>query len=240
MAKKGFGRFVAFAAATGAVAAGISYVLQYKMFHKELEKDFCEFEDGDEPEEQEAAPSKTERNYISLHSSKDEFKVAAKDMANATRNVLKDAGAVLSDTAHEAMSVAVDSAHLAFQSMKARKDGAPESPAAPEEADEAELFEEEDEGFLDDDYVDDDSLFDYERMEGVENGEPQIQPVSETLPEAEPENTLTEDAPEALKAAPEAAPEPISETVLQAEEPDAAPAREAKADTATIEEDTMI
>ena len=30
MAKKGWGKFVAFAAVTGAVAAGVSYVLQYK------------------------------------------------------------------------------------------------------------------------------------------------------------------------------------------------------------------
>ena len=49
MAKKGWGKFVAFAAVTGAVAAGVSYVLQYKTYHKELEKDFREFEDsGDE------------------------------------------------------------------------------------------------------------------------------------------------------------------------------------------------
>ena len=36
MAKKGFGKFVAFAAISGAVAAGVSYVLQYKIYHKEL------------------------------------------------------------------------------------------------------------------------------------------------------------------------------------------------------------
>ena len=46
MAKKGWGKFVAFAAVTGAVAAGVSYVLQYKTYHRELEKDFREFEDG--------------------------------------------------------------------------------------------------------------------------------------------------------------------------------------------------
>ena len=40
MAKKGWGKFVAFAAVTGAVAAGVSYVLQYKTYHRELEKDF--------------------------------------------------------------------------------------------------------------------------------------------------------------------------------------------------------
>ena len=40
MAKKGFGKFMAFAAVAGAVAAGVSYVLRYKTYHKELEKDF--------------------------------------------------------------------------------------------------------------------------------------------------------------------------------------------------------
>ena len=40
MAKKGWGKLVALAAVSGAVAAGVSYVLQYKTYHKELEKDF--------------------------------------------------------------------------------------------------------------------------------------------------------------------------------------------------------
>ena len=48
MAKKGFGKFVAFAAVAGAVAAGVSYIFQYKTFHKELEKDFREFEEDGE------------------------------------------------------------------------------------------------------------------------------------------------------------------------------------------------
>ena len=51
MAKKGFGKFVAFAAISGAVAAGVSYVLQYKIYHKELDKDFREFEEDEEDEE---------------------------------------------------------------------------------------------------------------------------------------------------------------------------------------------
>ena len=96
MAKKGWGKFVAFAAVTGAVAAGVSYVLQYKTYHRELEKDFREFEDGGEDRTDEDGTERTidarslDRNYISLSSSKDEFKVAAKDMAQATKNVLKD------------------------------------------------------------------------------------------------------------------------------------------------------
>ena len=124
MAKKGWGKFVAFAAVTGAVAAGVSYVLQYKTYHRELEKDFREFEDGGEDRTDEDGTERTidtrslDRNYISLSSSKDEFKVAAKDMAQATKNVLKDAGSLLSDTAHEAVSAAVDTAQIALQTVK--------------------------------------------------------------------------------------------------------------------------
>ena len=47
--------------------------------------------------------------------------MAAKDMASATKNVLKDAGNLFSDTAHEAVSAAVDTAHIAIHSMKAKK-----------------------------------------------------------------------------------------------------------------------
>ena len=126
MAKKGFGKLVAFAAVTGAVAASVSYALRYKTFHSELEKDFREFEDGEDEacedsEERTVDPRRTDRNYISLHASKDEFKLAAKDMAEATKNVLKDAGAVISDTAHEAVSAAVDTAHIALTAVKNKR-----------------------------------------------------------------------------------------------------------------------
>ncbi len=167
MAKKGFGKFIAFAAVTGAVAASVSYVLRYKTFHSELEKDFREFEDGEDEsgedgEERTVDPRRTDRNYISLHASKDEFKLAAKDMAEATKNVLKDAGAVISDTAHEAVSAAVDTAHIALTAVKNKRSELDEESDGDEDND-TDLFE--DEGFLDDDYVDDDDLFDYSRTE---------------------------------------------------------------------------
>lgn len=168
MSKKGWGKFVAFAAVTGAVAAGVSYVLQYKTYHNELEKDFREFEDNEDGAEADDSDRtidsrKMDRNYISLSSSKDEFKVAAKDMASATKNVLKDAGSLLSDTAHEAVSAAVDTAHIALQTMKAKKADFMEDLAQDKEED-SELFE--DEGFLDEDYADEDDLYDYGRMDG--------------------------------------------------------------------------
>ena len=45
MAKKHFGKLLTLAAIVGAAAAGVSYVLQYKSFHKELDEDFHDFED---------------------------------------------------------------------------------------------------------------------------------------------------------------------------------------------------
>ena len=231
MAKRGLGKFVAFAAISGAVAAGVSYVLQYKIYHKELDKDFREFEededdDAETSQEETFDPRKLNRNYISLNSSRDEFKIAAKDMAAATKNVLKDAGNLFSDTAHEAVSAAVDTAHIALHSMKAKKD---------------ELFEDEDavptktsasdEGYLDDDYVDDDDLYDYERLEHTPASKEEEDisvsvnaDASDDLAEEEAEKgeddlkTESEDA-ETEKAA-EAVVEPVKET-------------------ATIEEDTI-
>ena len=43
--KKHFGKLLTLAAIVGAAAAGVSYVLQYKSFHKELDEDFHDFED---------------------------------------------------------------------------------------------------------------------------------------------------------------------------------------------------
>ena len=206
---------IAFAAVTGAVAASVSYALRYKTFHSELEKDFREFEDGEgetgeDEEDRTVDPRRTDRTYISLHASKDEFKLAAKDMAEATKNVLKDAGAVISDTAHEAVSAAVDTAHIALTAVKNKRS---EFEEAMDEEEDTELFE--DEGFLDDDYVDDDDLFDYSRTES--DGIPAWK---KPLPEETP-------AP----AAPAVEPAP-------AEEP-AEPDQTAGAEKVTIEEDTI-
>ena len=68
MAKKHFGRFLTFAAIAGAAAAGISYFLQYKSFHKELDEDFHDFEDDFEEFEDtdEKDTAAVTRNYVSL------------------------------------------------------------------------------------------------------------------------------------------------------------------------------
>lgn len=228
MAKRGLGKFVAFAAISGAVAAGVSYVLQYKIYHKELDKDFREFEDEEDDEDDTVQedtydPRKLNRNYISLNSSKDEFKMAAKDMAAATKNVLKDAGNLFSDTAHEAVSAAVDTAHIAIHSMKTKKD---------------DLFEDDtkkagdvtEDEFLDDDYVDDDDLYDYARLDrsaDEDNG------ISVSV-NADASEELTKE--EAEKAEEDAASDAAAdEEAGKTAEAVAEPVKE----TATIEDDTL-
>lgn len=71
MAKKHFGRFMALAALSGAVAASISYFLRYRSFHKELDEEFHDFEDDfddDLKEFEEAASEKPmERSYVPIN-----------------------------------------------------------------------------------------------------------------------------------------------------------------------------
>lgn len=68
MAKKHVGRFLTFAAIAGAAVAGISYFLQYKSFHKELDEEFHDFEDDFEEFEDtnDSGASSVTRNYVSL------------------------------------------------------------------------------------------------------------------------------------------------------------------------------
>ena len=113
MSKNNMGKVLAFLAGAGAAAAAIAYFVRYKAFNKELEKDFHAFEDeelddGDEEDPLEDLNNPSHRNYVSLSSSKDEFKAAAKDVkesvgaaASAAKDVLKDTAAVLKDTAYE-------------------------------------------------------------------------------------------------------------------------------------------
>ena len=109
MAKK-TGKILAAAAVTGIAVAGISYYKKYRSFNKELDKDFHDFEDGEE----EPVPDSTmNRNYVSLHADKDEFLVAAGDVltavkgaAGAAKNVVKDAAAIVTDTARAAAAKA--------------------------------------------------------------------------------------------------------------------------------------
>lgn len=130
MGKKGngFGKLVVFAAVAGAVAAGISYFTKYKSFHKELEEDFHDFED-DGNDDISKIDSTMNRNYVSLHADRDEFKVAASDMADAAKdaasaakNMVKDAAGIMNNTAKEAANAVVDTAKELLENARERSD----------------------------------------------------------------------------------------------------------------------
>ena len=80
MAKKHFGKLLTLAAIVGAAAACVSYVLQYKSFHKELDEDFHDFEDdfddfddaGDKEASKASDTAASERSYVSLNPEKKE------------------------------------------------------------------------------------------------------------------------------------------------------------------------
>ncbi len=106
MAKKSFGKFLALATITGAVAAGVSYFLKYRSFHAELEEDFHDFEDDDFdgtlPHEGESAP----RNYVPLGEKKEEamdtVEEAAESAAQETGEMAGQASENVDETAEEA------------------------------------------------------------------------------------------------------------------------------------------
>lgn len=99
MAKKGFGKFIAFAAIAGAVAAGISYLTKYKSFHKELEEDFHDFEDNDKSET--PADNTMERSYVSLNAEKPELSEAVDSVVSSAKEAVQDAVEAVSDTAED-------------------------------------------------------------------------------------------------------------------------------------------
>lgn len=75
MSKKRTGLLIAFGAALGAAAAGISYYLKYKSFNDELEKDFHDYEEEEpasEEKKEEPIPctDTAGRNYITLDHTK--------------------------------------------------------------------------------------------------------------------------------------------------------------------------
>ncbi|MCI8662309.1 MAG: hypothetical protein HFG69_03450 [Hungatella sp.] len=112
MAKKNFGKFLALATISGAIAAGVSYFLKYRSFHAELDEDFHDFEgddddfDGTLPHESESAP----RNYVPLGEKKEE---TAKEVMEAAVNKVEDiAGEVKEEVSHEAQEVKEEAAKV--------------------------------------------------------------------------------------------------------------------------------
>ena len=112
MAKKNFGKFLALATISGAVAAGVSYFLKYRSFHAELDEDFHDFEgddddfDGTLPHESESAP----RNYVPLGEKKEE---TAKEVMEAAVNKAEDiAGEVKEEVSQEVQDVKEEAAKV--------------------------------------------------------------------------------------------------------------------------------
>ena len=112
MAKKNFGKFLALATISGAIAAGVSYFLKYRSFHAELDEDFHDFEgddddfDGTPPHESESAP----RNYVPLGEKKEE---TAKEVMEAAVNKAEDiAGEVKEEVSQEVQDVKEEAAKV--------------------------------------------------------------------------------------------------------------------------------
>ena len=86
MAKKSFGKFLALATLSGAVAAGVSYFLKYKSFNKELDKDFHDFEGDDEADFDGSRPHASctpERTYVTLGEKKADSAEAVEESPQA-------------------------------------------------------------------------------------------------------------------------------------------------------------
>ena len=112
--KKKFGKFLALATAAGAVAAGVSYFLKYRSFHKELDQDFHDFEHEDEDDFDGSLPHESEaasRTYVTLGEKKEETKETAKEAAQV---VAEDAADAV-DTVKEAAQDAADEAKKAAE-----------------------------------------------------------------------------------------------------------------------------
>ncbi|WP_252198410.1 hypothetical protein [Clostridium sp. MCC353] len=105
MAKKGLGKFVAFAAIAGVVAAGISYFTKYKSFHDELEEDFHDFEGEEDKDSEEPADSTMSRNYVSLNPEKGSAPQAPKEEPEITEEISEKPAAEVTSIPEEPVSV---------------------------------------------------------------------------------------------------------------------------------------
>ena len=112
----GLKKLMFLATVAGAAAAGVSYMLKYKEYQKELEGEFKEFESEIPESKRNDAP--INRKYTALKSTTDEFVKAAKGMASAAKEMLKDVASIISDNVSAAGDVAKDSAKPIFKKAK--------------------------------------------------------------------------------------------------------------------------
>ncbi len=121
MAKKHFGRLLTLAAVVGAAAAGISYFLQYKSFHKELDEDFHDFEDDfDDFDDTEKAGGTETRTYVTLNPEAKPAETAA-DEAKCPCAASKEAAAPADRTAAETPAAEVPAADEQAENVPAEK-----------------------------------------------------------------------------------------------------------------------
>ena len=166
MAKHGFGRLLAITAVSSAVAAGITYILQYHSFHKELEKEFHNFE-GEEEVAQSKVSNVPDRKYVALNADKDEFIVAAKETANAAKGmaaaakgILKDVGDILLDNTSSIKSVYDDTSKNLKSEIKKDDEKLSEKKSDDKDSDDETLDNEvlNDESLNDDEDLEDDNI----------------------------------------------------------------------------------
>lgn len=109
MAKKSLGRFLAFAAITGAAAAGVSYFLKYRSFNAELEDDFHDYEDDgddfDEPISHEGEA--VHRNYVPLGEKKEVMETVKQEAKEAAEDA-RDAATQAADKAEKTAEAVKD------------------------------------------------------------------------------------------------------------------------------------
>ena len=115
----GLKKLMFWATVAGAAAAGVSYILKYKEYQRELEGELKDFED--ELSDYKTEDATANRKYTALKSTTDEFVTAAKDtansakgMANAATEMLKDVANIITDNVSAAGDVAKDNAMPLF------------------------------------------------------------------------------------------------------------------------------
>jgi len=119
----GLKKLMFWATVAGAAAAGVSYILKYKEYQRELEGEFKDFED--ELSDYKTEDATANRKYTALKSTTDEFVTAAKDtansakgMASAAKEMLKDVANIITDNVSAAGDVAKDNAKPLFEKAK--------------------------------------------------------------------------------------------------------------------------
>lgn len=99
MDKKFLKGLVTLTVISAAVAAAVTYVKQYTQFNKNLDDDFYDFEDEKE---------ESDRKYIALKNSTDDFISSAKETANVAKGMLEPAKEIINEVSQIVVSKVKD------------------------------------------------------------------------------------------------------------------------------------